>query len=72
MAWTSKAFEWRRLPDSKTWHFFIKSKSLCGRAESNGTFDFVDTKPDKSETNNVCKTCLKNLSMIKNRINEVG
>lgn len=71
MAWTAKVFEWRRIPDSKTWHFFIKSRSLCGKAESNGSFDYIDKKPGKEHNENVCKACLKTLVMIKQRISEV-
>lgn len=70
MPWPTKAFEWRKLPGGTTWHFFIKNTSLCGRAKSNGEFDFLEKGPDKNDKH-VCKKCSKILDTLKNRFDEV-
>lgn len=70
MPWPVKAFEWRKLPGSTTWHFFIKGDSLCGRAKSNGEFDYLDGAPAKS-AENVCKRCKKTLDTLKDRFDQV-
>lgn len=69
MAWQEKSFEWRRIPGSKTWHFFIRHQSLCGKAKSNGEFEFLDEAP--KEEHQICKSCAKTLEKIKERFKKV-
>lgn len=70
MPWPVKSFEWRKIPGSTTWHFFIKSGSLCGRVKSNGDFDYLEGAPAPDDKN-VCKKCKKILDTLKERFDKV-
>lgn len=64
-----RMIEWRQIKDSPNWHFFIGPKSVCGKATSNGEFNFADTKPPNDAK--VCKLCKKETESIKVRFNAV-
>jgi hypothetical protein len=71
MGWPLKSMEWRKLPESNTWHFFIKNNSVCGRLTTNGHFDFLENKPTDEQMKSTCKMCLKEGVKIKERLNEI-
>lgn len=70
MGFPVKSLEWRRVGGAQAaWHFFLKQQSVCGRVTSNGSFDFAEDKPPKNAK--VCKFCVKEIKVIKERTQKV-
>lgn len=65
MAFLIRSIEWRCINNS-SWHLFFGNRSLCGRAESTGKFEFADTIPPQDGKK--CKWCEKEKTALAERV----